>query len=484
MFTKWWRKRWSRRYVIVKGGEARHLSFFVGCWMLIAPLCLSYAHTEVPDSAPAAFEALSTPLSLIDYEIHLLRAELAVLHQDAQAFSQHYSRLVAQPIPPVFNTRVEALQYIYQHAPWLASPSLTESLDFSAAQTAQTLVVLLPLSGAYHQAAHALLSVIQQAFSSRQVYVLDTDLYENMADLWALVSLFDPQLLIGPLEPTKVEALLPFINERPIPTLLFTSATRQAPYLRSIASWRDSQLRVLTPLLQQMDWDAPAWLYQQQQRAQPLIEGVARAYVQQGVLLWSSEQAIEHTVESALAKLMGAQKAQSRYQWLQRTLERKLNYIDYTRQDRDVLLAQVDAQRALQLTPLLDFYQQRLPVIWLPPVLPDKSQLRQTLPLWQSTYAFLPEFFVADVQETTVDGAQSDEVGLFYALGELAVQMIQQASLPLPAVIDSKLGRVDIAQDGRYHILPKLYRLDRGQIFEADGIELRREPLRVIQPSS
>jgi hypothetical protein len=458
--------------------------FFIGCWLLMGVLCWPTVQAQVVDSESSALEVLSAPLDLIDYEIHLLRAELAVLHQDAQAFSQHYSRLIAQPIPSVFSERVETLHALYQHAPWLASASSTSTIAFSSAQAAQTLVVLLPLSGAYHQAAHALLSVLQRALPSRQIYVLDTDLYENMAELWALVSLFDPQLIIGPLEPTKVEALMPFINQRPIPTIVFTSISQQAAHIRSMASWRDSQLRLLIPLLAQMDWDAPAWLYQQPQRVQPLIDGVARAYAEQGVLLWSSEQVIEQTLEAALAKLMGAQKAQSRYQWLQRTLERKLNYIDYSRQDRDVLLAQVDAQRALQLTPLLDFYQQRLPVIWLPPILPDKNQLRQTLPLWQSTYAFLPAYFVESVQKAAQDETQSDEVGLFYALGELAVQMIQQASQPLPVSLDSQLGRVFIEQDGRYHILPKLYRLDKGQIFEADGIELRRESMPVIQPSS
>lgn len=463
---------WYSCFVNVKLRLKRfHLGrLFLACCVTTA-FSLSASHAtsfEGREALPLG----NNPVDLIDYEIHLLRAELAILHQDFSAFRLHFQRLNDYALPDKFRERFERLQGVYQQSLPVQTRDVTWR-DFASASNAQTIVVLLPLSGDYHQAAVALLEPLKQAFERRNLYILDTDLYQDMQVLWQLVKLFDPDLIIGPLEPTKVEAFLPYAEG--IPTLLFTATPVNHPYLRSMSSAMITHQTKMAQIFQQMAWDSPLWIHDNSERAIALTEQLQQYYQAQGLPLWLTQQGVTDSLEQTLAQLVGAQSSQARYQWLQRTLQRSLSFMEYSRRDKDVMVAYLGHQRALQLVPLLDYYQQRLPVIWIPPTLPDVKRFRQTLPLWQGTYAILPKHFVQSLVSFQNNEPDLEEVGLFYALGGLAVELIRDASRPLPYVFETELGLVEVKMDGRYEILPQLYRLDKGQIIETDSIELRRE---------
>lgn len=443
---------------------------------LIAGL-LSIIGSATPVSATLAETGVSNAqqlqdmrIRLIDYEILLLKAEIALRNNDLIAFVQHMQQLESQQTPDKFVNRFD---YLQQQMQLIDTNSPQPSVEFTSAADAQNIVVLLPLSGPYAEAGQAILAPIQQAFANKKVYVIDTELYADMAELARLVNLFNPDLIVGPLEPHKAEPFLQ--NNINKPTLLFTSIQQSYAHVISLASSAKANAAALQPLLSQVKPQYVAWLVDSSPVSDPLIAAVEDQFNQadlEGIdfplrseaAMVIEPELLKNGVDKSLARLVGAEQSSARVNWLKRTIDRSIESNQYVRQDKSLLIAAVPHQPAIQLAPLMGYYGFNYPIIWVPTQLPDTKTFNLSLGSWQKTYALLPRYFVYEQALSNKKNQENINIGLFSALAEVAVEMIRRSEQPKPYVINSQIGRIEVKSDGQYYLLPELFELNNGRM--------------------
>lgn len=434
--------------------------------LIMTPVSASLAETGARDK-PTDQE---TRIRLIDYEILLLKAEIAFRNTDLGAFVQHMQQLEKQVPPKQF---VDRFSYLQQQIQLMDTTESQPRVDFSGAVDAQSMVVLLPLSGVYAEAGQAILAPIQQAFSNRKVYVIDTELYSDMGELASLVNLFNPDLIVGPLERHKAEAFLQ--NNIHKPVLLFTSVQQNDAHVRSLASSAEVNAAALQPLLSTIKPQYVGWLVDESVVSDRFIGQVENQFNQaertgSGLLEQNlSSIVIEPTllkggVDKSLAELVGAEQSSVRINWLRRTLSRSIESDQYVRKDQSLLVAAVPHQQAIQLAPLMGYYGYSYPIIWVPTQLPDLKIFNLSMASWQKTYALLPRYFVYEQAMSHKKNNENINVGLFSALAEVAVEMIRRSNQPMPYTINSQIGRIEVKQDGKYYLLPELFELNNGRM--------------------
>ena len=410
---------------------------------------------------------------MLDYEILLLRAEIALKSDDHQAFDDYMQQLDRYIAPEKFRTRLETLRLQWQMK---TDDQVDLRVKFEEAVDAESVVILLPLSGSYSEAGHAMLEPIEKGLANRKTFVIDTHLYEDMDELWNLVKLFDPELIIGPLLKNKAQAIAD--RNQKIPMLLFTSIARiekNTPHILSMASSAETYYKALQPLFEDVAYEEIAWLTDRsdvsidlvslvdqtlQAYGDPLSEGRAKAY--SPFLL--ETQTLSGGVDKTLAKLMGAEESLGRKNWLQRTLGRSLEFEHYARRDKRFLMVLTAQNYAIQVRPLVDYLHLNMKVIWLPVDLPDPKKFQSSLSNWHDTYVLMPRFFIYQNAKFLQSEAEKEKVGLFHALGDLAVHLIRLSKQPRPFRVRHELDEIEIGNDGRYYLKPKMFKLDRDKM--------------------
>lgn len=408
-------------------------------------------------------------IRLIDYEILLLRAEIALRNAQRGLFLQYMQQLGQQKTPPQFVARLEQLRQQLAQIDVREDAEVVQ-IGFDTANKAQNIVILLPLSSAYAEAGQAILEPIQQAYADRRVYVLDSDLYEDMTELWELVKLFSPDLIIGPLERNKAEAF--YAQNVQTPSVIFTSIQAHYPYLRSLAPSAVSYLKGLEPLLTEVDWHRIGWVTDSSPLSEDFVVELAAFYSAQGI-----DDSVVRTeplqagVDRTLSRLFGVEQSNARKNWLQRTLGRQLEFDAYVRADKRLVVAFLSHQQAIQLSPLLDYYGRNLPVIWVPSQLPEMRMFKASLDSWQSTHALLPSHFVFEYRQPDQKSDENINVGLFHAMGEMTIEMVRRSAQGLdgvqPEPFVTKLGLVQLTERGQYYFLPELFELKQGRVNRA-----------------
>lgn len=469
MRMKFYPKRWSRYETLTLSSELS-----LALWALVLVLLLPAKLAEGSNASPenASPQVVWSEAQRIDFEILLLRTELAVLDDDVMALQRHMRRLESIRAPEHYALRLQALNTSWQRikatlpAAHIARQSRAE---FASAASARNIVILLPLSGRYAEASLSLLNPLQSALPDDSTFVIDTDLYQDMSELWELVRLFSPELIIGPLEADKAQAFVE--QDFQIPTILFTQIEHSQPHIRSL---KPSLLSHAHHLLAQLEHKAGlniVWLTDGSESAQKLVEMVELSYsATTGMPVSSQSASIEQGLDRALSGLIGAHESKARAAWLQRTLQRNIEFNEYVRKDQPILIALVPQRTALQIAPLLDFYQNPLHLVWLPTQLPDLQQFLQTKKQWQNTWALLPGHFLVDLKSFYNKNGDEEKLGLFYALGALAVEMIRQSRQNLPYLGEFEFGQLEIFEDGRYGLVPQLYFLHNGKMEQANRL--------------
>lgn len=431
---------------------------------LSTPVSASFAETGVGNTQTSQ----DSRIRLIDYEILLLKAEIAYRNAELGAFVQHMQQLESQKTPQQFVSRFDHLQ---QQMQLIDTEAPQPRVEFSGAADAQNIVVLLPLSGPYAEAGQAILAPIQQAFANKKVYVIDTELYSDMAELANLVNLFNPDLIVGPLERHKAETFLQ--NNINKPVLLFTSVEQDYSHVRSLASSAQANAAVLEPLLNRVKSQYVGWLVDESSLSDPFIAQVERQFnqpelsdldAQMQTSMVIEAELLKGGVDKSLARLVGAEQSSARINWLRRTIDRSIESIQYVRQDKSLLIAAVPHQQAIQLAPLMDYYGFNYPIIWVPTQLPDLKTFNLSLSSWQKTYVLLPRYFVYEQAMSDKKNQENLNVGLFSALAEVAVEMIRRSEQPMPYEINSQIGRIEVKSDGQYYLLPELFELNNGRM--------------------
>jgi len=188
----------------------------------------------------------------------------------------------------------------------------------------------------------------------------------------------------------------------------------------------------------------------------------------------------------------------ARKNWLQKTLGETVEFEPRARQDLDAVISFLSLDQAIQIKPILDFYQQnRVFNLWYPSSYPTNADLQLPQHDWQQTYAFLPPYltFSTLIMEGTLSQPaltdeeqvsntlpiESDMVsksGLFYALGKLVAETVRDPRFNMAnqVLTNSPLGMLITDEKGHFRLLPNVFWLDEKQIQPVADYQFYHQP--------
>jgi hypothetical protein len=398
-------------------------------------------------------------MALLDFEIALLRTEIALRNGERGRFLINMHELSMQPIPPQFQTRFDVLT---QQRERFELQQVEQSL-FRSAISARDVVVLLPLSSEIAEVSQVMQKVFEERLVGRRIHLIDTDIYTDMAELYKLVQMFNPGLVIGPLERQKADA---FYALKPrFPAISFTSIAHHQPNVRALASSSYSQTHYLQPLLEQVDVSHIAWLTDRTEQANQFMKEIEAFYQQRGISKDLIHRFyIEQGADNSVAAMLGIEQSNVRQNWLQATIGQRLETQSYVRKDKQIVIGMMQQTPAQQIKPLLTFYQLTTPFLWLPTQVPSIEGFKRSQTSWQHTYALFPAHLTQNVINSNSDDNKKSEVGLFHALANALVNLVETAEQPLPYTISTQMGEMTVNSVGHYQFLPSLMLLDKGKL--------------------
>ena len=425
---------------------------------------------------------LENQVELIDQEIILLRAELARKNNDINQVKIYINQLSRMVILPVFQQRFAVLK-LYLTTAKTSSPSFVNSssnasdsylyvgsiepLKFPELTEKSIVVVLLPLTGPYEEAGNKVLSGLTKAledFSFQgSLAVFDTALYETVFELWEIVKYYDPAFIFGPLQ-KKTTQQWQELNTG-IPTLYFNSMDRLFGHERALSPSKSQGLNQVLTVLSNSQFESVLVLTDSSDSSKKLESEFYQAWSSLNSLGQYEHQPIERTVGQSIEVAMNIQRSEDRYRWLQKVTDSTLEFTPRPRLDFDAVVTLIPQNKAIQVGPILDFYQlKQVTHIWYPSQTPNLDSLRQSLASWQQTYAVLPVYNQADFTLNKPTSQQEDKNGLFYALGQVAIKIVNN-----PAISDgqnlyvhTEFGTLASNTLGQFYLLPVVYWVDQG----------------------
>lgn len=416
-------------------------------------------------AAPAVSDGLKKQIDLIDQEILLLRAELAESNGDRQAVQRYLQELEGMSLSAGFAERFRALKARSRKAAESREAEESDPLQkpvFRLPSESGQVVVVLPLSGEYAVAGEKILAGLREHWRlSSPFVVLDSAVYDNMFELWELVKLYSPDLVIGPLSKQNVMQWQSLKTS--VPTLYLNQPEVLFSYEKALSPDKEAGLLQLEQFVDAYGFDHLLVISEDTESAENLVQQFQKNWTRKhpyGLFEWYP---LSGSVDLTVRQALRIQRSAGRRHWLEKNIERKVVFEPRARQDTQAIIHLLPLDEAVQVKPLLDFFHLNSTLsLWYPSRLPERSDLHASLPFWQHTYAFLPPYLVQSVPMTN----QNNQFGPLYALGELAAKMVTRTGSFQPGQLmgSSPLGRVVHDKAGRLHILPVVYWLDDGQL--------------------
>lgn len=410
---------------------------------------------------------LDKQIALMDIEILLLKAEVAIQNGEIFQVKNYLSRLEATK--NILRTGMKNRLFTLKKKYYLAIKKNQYPKNTSFNIDLNNIVVLLPQSGKYEQIGNSIIDGIfskskEQKFNYNIRY-FDTNSYDSMFDLWELVKLYNPTLVIGPLEKNKIIEFDKLnIN---IPTLYLNEIDNKQAYTRSLTLARTANTDVLINFLEKNNMKKVAVLFDDSNSSINLKnEFMAK---QQESIESILPLEVSKSIDKSIQTLLNSNLSQNRKNWLQKTINNKLKFKQRVRPDIDLVISFLPAELAMQVKPMLQFYQNNyVEHIWFPSRLPFTNSFKSKLTYWQDTIAILPEYFIQyfNTNKQTINSLSTEnkQLGTFYALGELVAEIILKiANFEVSATL-SKLGTVVFDSKSQITIKPKLVWIDRGKI--------------------
>lgn len=445
-----------------------YLSFF-----LCSTLSFADSKKEVVDPTSIT---LDEQIALMDAEILLLKAELALQNNAFSQVESYLKRvlLIKDILYPSMLKRFSFIKselsaYLKQHQLSQSSPQNT-TLEFKP--DLSSIAVLLPQTGNYGDAGNAIIDgIVKQSeeLENLRIRYFDTNAYESMFELWELVKLYSPSLVIGPLVKQKAIDLNQLnIN---VPTLYLNKTISPRSYTRFLGLNRTEQVGELVDYLNPEEDKKIAVLFSKTEKSINLKDIFIAKWQSEFPELQINNAFIileeKESIDQSMEKLLNADLSQNRNNWLQSVVETPLIGKERTRQDIDAIVSFLPAVRAGQIKPMLQYYQlSYINHLWFPSQLPSVNSFRKRIHYWQDTYAILPSYFVDKLQ--TVDNAEQleekEELGIFYALGKLVADVVLTTESFNSSVLDSSLGYVVVDEKYQITIKPKMVRIHKGSV--------------------
>lgn len=439
------------------------LTFIFFIAVMFAPYSASFADQK---------STSQSNIALLDFEILLLRSEIALRKGEQGQFLVNMFQLSQKAIPDQFRSRYEAL--VFQQN--LIESPITLNHDMPSIANARDVVILLPMSSGLAQASNVIIDVFNHSFVGRRLHFIDTDLYEDVSELVNLVKLFNPGLIIGPLERQKAQSFYQYGLQ--VPIVSFVSLDMNRPGLFLPESNTKVFLQALEPILKKLDVNKILWLSDGSGFSLKLFEEIEAWYAQQGIASKTLDHFyLEGGVDKSLGLGLGVIQSNVRAGWLQRTIEQSLEVENYVRKDKALLVGVLNQNQALQVKPLLNFYGRDVQFLWLPSDLPDIQAFRNSRASWQKTHVVFPAHFSQQIVLDDSHNLEGAEVGLIHALAEHMVALVKHADLPLPFQVQTDAGHLVVNRSGRYYFLPSLFFLDQDRFKQTVLDEIYQDPM-------
>ncbi len=437
------------------------------------------------DAKVAPNDYLANQVERIDQEIILLRAELARKNNDLNQVKIYINQLNRMVILPVFQQRLAVLKLyltMAKRSSQTSSRSLSnalnshlyvgsiEPLQFPDVSEKSIIVVLLPLTGTYEQAGNKVLSGLTNALEAisfqGSLVVFDTAIYKTVFELWEIVKYYDPDFIFGPLQ--KQAALQWQALNTGIPTFYFNSMDSLFGHERALSPSKSRGLDQVLSILNNSQFQNVLVLTDSSESSKNLEAEFYQAWSTLNSRGQYQHQPIERTVGESIETAMNVNRSKGRYRWLQKVTDSTFKFTPRPRHDFDAVVTLIPLNEAIQVGPILDFYQlTQVTHIWYPSQTPNLDSLRKSLTSWQQTYAVLPVYNQSELASNKLSPQQENRNGLFYALGQVAIEIVKN-----PAIsdgqnlhINTELGAVSSNTIGQFHLLPVVYWVDKG-VFE------------------
>lgn len=417
-------------------------------------------------------QSIENQILRVDQEILILKAEVAYQKGERGTLKNHLHQLDLLGVLPRFKARVARLKQL----PITVKDTLSSNgashlvvsgiqpLRFSGNKEA-VVAVLLPLTGDYervgNQLLESLLSGLEKIDFLGSLVVLDTTLYDSAFDVWQQVKGYEPSFIFGPLR-KSIATEWQSLNTR-IPILYFNEMSFLNGNERAISPSRIQGVAQLTHFLDEQNIqnilvlteDTPA-----SQKLEAAFYSRWRSLPQSG---FYQHQVIHKTVGEAIGEAINIKRSKARKRWLQQKIDSYLVFKPRPRGDIEVVISFVSEHRAIQVSPILDFYQlTNISHVWFPIQASSSRFLTENRASWHNTYAALPPYIYLATQEKIAQTEQPEKIGLFYALGQVAVEIVHDSALSdgLELYMNTKFGAITSNSAGQFYLLPIIYSLD------------------------
>lgn len=428
---------------------------------------------------------LENQLEIIDQEIILLRAELARKNNDINQVKIYINQLNRMVILPIFQQRLAALKLYLTTAKRSSQPHFDasskalnsylyvgsiEPLKFPDASEKSIIVVLLPLTGPYQQAGNKILSGLTDALEAisfqGSLAVFDTAIYETVFELWEIVKYYDPDFIFGPLQKQTTQEWQALNTG--IPTFYFNSMNSLFGHERAFSPSKSKGLDQVLSILNNSQFESVLVLTDASESSKKLEAEFYQAWLSLNSRGQYQHQSIEKTVGQSIEAAMNVQRSQERHGWLQKVTESTLQFRPRSREDFEAIVTFIPENKAIQVGPLLDFYQlNQVTHIWYPNQISNLDALYKSLLSWRQTYAVLPIYNQTELTLNNPVPQQENKNGLFYALGLVAVEIVKDSAISdgQNLYINTEFGAISSNTIGQFHLLPVVYWIDQG-VFE------------------
>lgn len=450
-------------------------------WLLAANLANAETPALTQESSINPTEVLSSEdegrlldaqIQLIEVEIKLLKAELARKNGQRAQVQNYVNALKLDQqrlsFSEGFSHRLLALEAYLNSV----EPDTLQTVQF--AFNPDKVIALLPLSGAYQQVGKALLDglthALTQSFPDVEVQVVDTAIYDSMFDVWEWVRLNQPSFIFGPLNKANVEAfaklgaltpnlVLNFLEEETASTASLTLHADHYSIASLIAYIEKNQYERIVVLK-----DDSA---QSNRLADTFSASMQQHYQDYPVQPVVRDLMLDGNVDQTFEILLNTRDSLARKNWLQKTIGHRLVYEERSRQDTELIVSFLPYRQAMQVTPLLSYYHlSQVTHLWVPSRLPNLHRFIKSLDFWQGTLTILPHYYVQSIFNKQARDATVSEVGIFYALGELAAKIAIHPADYEQVRTDTMLGALSRKKTLHWTFESDVYWLDAG-VFES-----------------
>lgn len=438
------------------------------------------------DAQTVQNDYLENQVDRIDQEIIILRAELARKNNNLNQVKIYINQLNRMVVLPVFQKRLAVLKLYLTMAKRSSQTSSDSSssnaldsylyvgsiepLKFPDVSEKSIIVVLLPLTGPYEQAGNRVLSGLTDALEAvsfqGSLAVFDTAIYKTVFELWEIVKYYDPDFIFGPLQKQTAQQWQALNSG--IPTFYFNSMDHLFGHERAFSPSKSKGLDQILSIMNNSQFQNVLVLTDSSESSKKLEAEFYQAWSSLNSRGQYQHQSIERTVGQSIETAMNVNRSKGRYRWLQKMAGSTFKFTPRPRHDFDAVVTFIPLNKAIQVSPILDFHQlTQVTHIWYPNQTPSLDSLRNSLSSWQQTYAVLPVYTQAELALNKSNPQQEERNGLFYALGQVAVEIVRNPTISdgQNLHINTEFGAVSSNTIGQFHLLPVVYWVDQG-VFE------------------